>query len=55
MSNSPLPSSRGWRPRFSLLTLLLLSTITAMAIVIALFWRENRPLRMEVRRLRAEA
>ena len=42
------------RPRISLLTLLLLTAIAAMAIVIAQLWREVGPLRAEVRRLRSE-
>lgn len=42
------------RPRFSLLTLLLLMTIAAMGIVIWPLWGEVEPLRTEVRRLRNE-
>jgi hypothetical protein len=40
--------------RFSLCSALLVTTIVAMAITIALFWREIGPLRAEVRQLRAE-
>jgi hypothetical protein len=42
------------RLRFSLATVIFLTTITAMALVIALFWREIGPLRTEVQRLRGE-
>jgi hypothetical protein len=42
------------RPRFSLLTTLLLTTIVGLAIVVTLFWREIGPLRAEVRRMRTE-
>lgn len=42
------------RPRFSLLALLLLTTVVALAVVVALQWRELQPLRDEVRRLRNE-
>lgn len=41
-------------PRFSLLTVFLLTTIVAMAITIALLWRDVRPLRADNRRLRDE-
>jgi hypothetical protein len=47
-------SRRNWRPRISLLSVLLLTTIVALAIVIALFWREVGPLRAEARQLRNE-
>jgi hypothetical protein len=40
--------------RFSLLTALLVTTIIAMAIVLAMQWRELGPLRAVVRRLRDE-
>jgi hypothetical protein len=43
-----------WRPRFSLFTTLLVTTIVALAIGVALLWREIRPLRAEVRQLRDE-
>jgi hypothetical protein len=43
-----------FRPRFSLLTTLLLMTIVCMAIVIILHWRDVGPLRQEVYRLRQE-
>ncbi len=46
--------SRRWRPRFSLLSALLLMNIAGMAIVIVQMWREVGPLRQEVRRLRDE-
>ena len=42
------------RLRFSLLTVLLLTTIVGMAIVLVVQWRELGPLRAEVRRLRDE-
>lgn len=42
------------RLRFSLTTLVLLTTITALAITVFLQWREVGPLRDEVRRLRDE-
>jgi hypothetical protein len=42
------------RPRFSLLTALLLLTIVGVAIVLVQLWREVGPLRAEVRRLRDE-
>jgi hypothetical protein len=43
------------RPRFSLLTMLLIVTITGLALVVVLLWGEVGPLREEVRRYRAEA
>lgn len=43
-----------FRPRLSLLTALLLTTIAGMAIVIVQLCREVGPLRTEVRQLRAE-
>jgi hypothetical protein len=42
------------RPRFSLLTVLLLTTIDGLAIVVVQLGREVGPLRKEVRRLRDE-
>ena len=42
------------RPRISLLTALLLTTIAGMALVIVQLFRQVEPLRAEVRRLRAE-
>jgi hypothetical protein len=45
--------SRRW-PRFSILTLLLLTTVVAMAIVIALLWSKVVPLQLQVARLQAE-
>jgi hypothetical protein len=51
----PLPTRRTtWRPRFSLLSALLLMTVVCLAIVTAQLWREIGPLRAEVRRLRDE-
>lgn len=41
-------------PRFSLTTLVLLTTVVAMGITIATLWRELAPLRAENRRLRDE-
>ncbi|MCI0492400.1 MAG: hypothetical protein L0Z07_05650, partial [Planctomycetes bacterium] len=43
-----------FRPRFTLLTLLLLMTIVAMAIAMIQLWREVGPLRADNRRLRQE-
>lgn len=43
-----------FRPRISLLSAILLTTIVALAIGIAQIWREVGPLRAEVRRLRDE-
>lgn len=43
-----------FRPRFSLLTMLLVMTIAGMAIVIALMWREVGPLRAANRQMRTE-
>jgi hypothetical protein len=50
MEEAPPPR----RPRFSLLTLLLLTTIVGLAIVVGLQWRELDPLRRELRQLRSE-
>jgi hypothetical protein len=43
-----------FRPRISILTALLLMTILAMAIVIALLWREMVPMRAENKQLNEE-
>jgi hypothetical protein len=43
-----------WRPRFSLLSALLLMTVVGLAIVTAQLWWEIGPLRAEVHRLRDE-
>jgi hypothetical protein len=43
-----------FRPRFSLLTALLLMTIVGMAIVLVQLWREVGPLRLENRQMRTE-
>lgn len=43
------------RPRFSLTTLVLVTTIVAMGITVVTLWREVAPLRDEVERLRADA
>lgn len=43
-----------WRPRFSLLAALGLTTIVGLLLVIVQLWREVGPLRAEVRRLRSE-
>jgi hypothetical protein len=43
-----------WRPRFSLLTALLLITIVGLSIAVAQLWREVGPLRYDVGRLRTE-
>jgi len=47
-------NSPGFRPRFSLLTAILLMTIVGLVIVIAQLWREVGPLRDENRRMRTE-
>lgn len=49
---APVPARRRWR--FSLRTLLLVTTIVAMALVIAWQYRELQPLRAENRRLNEE-
>jgi hypothetical protein len=54
MSDVDKPASHRWRPRFSLLEFLLLTTIVALSIVVEQLWRDVGPLRVEVRRLRAE-
>jgi hypothetical protein len=54
MSDQHVPSQSKWRLRFSLLTVLLLTTIIAMAITITLLWCEIGPLRAEVRQLRSQ-
>jgi hypothetical protein len=41
-----------WRPRLSLRTALLLTTIVALSILVIRLWQEVGPLRTEVRRLR---
>jgi hypothetical protein len=55
MQEQPASAKKLWRPRFSILSALLLTTIAGMALVIAQLWREVGPLREEVRRYRAEA
>lgn len=47
-------SQFSWRPRFSLLTALLLTTIAGLIIMVATLWREVEPLRAELRQLRTE-
>jgi hypothetical protein len=54
MSDWPLQKNHFWRPRFSLLTALLLMTIVGMAISLVRLWREVGPLRADVLRLRNE-
>lgn len=54
MDDLQIVPRRSWRPRLSLLSLLLLMTIVGMAIVIARLWHEVGPLRAEVRKLRDE-
>lgn len=49
-----LPKTNSWLPRFSLLTLVLATTIVALGITVYLQHRELAPLRMENQRLRAE-
>lgn len=51
---APLPPNSSWRPRFSLLGLLALITIVALAITVTLQWRELKPLRAENKRLNEE-
>ena len=48
------PTSHRWRPRVSLLEILLLTTIVALSIVLEQLWRDVEPLRAEVRQLRSE-
>src|SRR5262245_4620503 len=43
-----------FRPRFSLLSALLLMTIVGLVIVVIQLWRDIKPLRAELRRLRNE-
>lgn len=43
-----------FRPRISLLTVILLTTIVGLSIVTAQLWREVDPLRQQVRSMRAE-
>ena len=43
-----------FRPRLSLLTALLLTTIVGLAIVVAQLWREVEPLRVQVHSMRTE-
>jgi hypothetical protein len=45
---------RPWRPRFSLLTALLVTTIVALAALVVSQWRAVGPLRAEVRLMRDE-
>lgn len=54
MNHEQPSSSTSWRPRFSLLTSLLLMSIVGLLLVVAQLWQEIRPLRAEVRRLRTE-
>src|SRR3954462_9081750 len=43
-----------FRPRFSLLTVILLMTVVGLTIIVAMFWREIGPLRADNRRMRDE-
>jgi hypothetical protein len=53
--DEPRPTrNTSWRPRFSLLSALLLMTVLALTIVVVQLWREVGPLRADVRRLRDE-
>jgi hypothetical protein len=53
VSDSTSPT-RNWRPRFSLLSALLLMTVAGLAIIVVRLWREVGPLRAEVAQLRNE-
>jgi hypothetical protein len=50
---TPTQTTRRW-PSFSLLTLLLLTAIAALAITVTLLWREIGPLRADNKRLHEE-
>ena len=52
MTHSLPPDDTCWRPRLSLRTALLLTTIFALSILVIRLWQEVGPLRTEVRRLR---
>jgi hypothetical protein len=54
MDEPPSNTPTRWLPRFSLLTMILLTTIVGLTMVIVQLWREVGPLRKEVRRLRDE-
>jgi hypothetical protein len=54
MSDSDSPTRSSWRPQFSLLTGLLLTSIAATSVVIWQLYRELVPLRLEVRNLRTQ-
>src|SRR4051812_252002 len=54
MEQAPIAPRRSRRPRFSLLTVLLLMTITGMGISIRQLWREVGPLRADNKRLTEE-
>lgn len=53
MTENDTPSRSRWRPRFSLLTALLLMTIVGLTIVMVQLWREVGPLREANRSMRA--
>ncbi len=54
MSDMSKPAIHRWRPRVSLLEILLLTTIVALSIVVEQLWRDVEPLRAEVRQPRSE-
>jgi hypothetical protein len=54
MMDEQVARSRRFRPRISLITVLLLMTVAGMAIVIAQLWREVGPLRAENKRFNEE-
>jgi len=54
MEEAPIAPKRSWRPRFSLLTVMLLMTIVGMGISIRQLWREVGPLRADNKRLSEE-
>lgn len=54
MTDEKPKSTKRWRPRFSLLTALLLTALVACGITIWQLWHEIEPLRSQVRRMRTE-
>src|SRR4051794_1847310 len=52
--SQPIVVAKRWRPRFSLLSALLLMTIVGLSIVVVQLWREVGPLRAETKRLNEE-
>jgi hypothetical protein len=54
MEEAPIAPIRSWRPRFSLLTVLLLMTIAGMGISLRQLWHEVGPLRADNKRISEE-